>query len=495
MAPSTLASRLISPIAFAGRSIGSLCGFALLLCSFAPSIIEAAVPQRPNIILVMADDQGYGDVGYNGHPKLKTPILDEMAATGLRFDRFYAAAPVCSPTRGSVMTGRHPNRFGCFSWGHTLRPQELTIAELLADAGYTSGHFGKWHLGSVRAESPVSPGHSGFDAWVSSPNFYENSPLLSDRGEVVATTGESSMVTVEVALPFIRAATAANKPFLAVIWFGNPHTPHQAVDELKGLYPGATKAEQNYYGEITGIDLAMGRLRDELRQLGIADETLLWYTSDNGAQGRTVGSTGGLRGVKASLWEGGIRVPAIIEWPTVITSPRHSDLPCTTSDILPTLVDLVGSPVSLPERPLDGISLKPLLMGDEQATRPGIGFWVHPTRGIGTPSGDLLKQLQAEQAGISPTTEEPPLTPTALLQQQYDPEERPGKAAWLDGSWKLHRIPGKGGAVNYELYDLAADPTESENIAKAHPERVTQMTGALEEWQRSVIGSLNGEDY
>src|SRR5665648_81005 len=118
---------------------------------------------RPNIVLCMADDQGWGDMGYNGHPVLKTPNFDNMAASGLRFDRFYAAAPVCSPTRGSVMTGRHPNRFGCFSWGRTLRPQEITVAEALKTAGYVTGHFGKWHLGPVRKDSPVNPGNSGFD--------------------------------------------------------------------------------------------------------------------------------------------------------------------------------------------------------------------------------------------------------------------------------------------------------------------------------------------
>src|SRR5690606_26517002 len=147
----------------------------------------AAEGQKPNFVLVMADDQGWGDVGYNSDSPLQTPVMDEMAATALRFDRFYAAAPVCSPTRGSVLTGRHPNRFACFSWGHPIRPQEVTVAEALKQAGYTTGHFGKWHLGSTRKASPVSPGNSGFDRWVSSPNFYDNNPLLVDQGRVIET--------------------------------------------------------------------------------------------------------------------------------------------------------------------------------------------------------------------------------------------------------------------------------------------------------------------
>ena len=130
-----------------------------------------------------------------------------MAASGLRFDRFYASAPVCSPTRGSVMTGRHPNRFGCFSWGHTLRPQEITVAEALKKAGYRTGHFGKWHLGSVRTGSPVNPGNSGFDEWISAPNFFDNSPILSNQGRALQIQGESSMVVVDSAVDFITANT------------------------------------------------------------------------------------------------------------------------------------------------------------------------------------------------------------------------------------------------------------------------------------------------
>jgi len=127
------------------------------VCASVPALLAGA-RERPNIISCMSDDQGWGDAGFRGHKLLKTPVLEEMAALGLRFERFYAAAPVCSPTRGSGLTGRHPNRYGCFSWGHTIRPQELTIAEALRPAGYATGHFGKWHLRPVRADSPISPG-------------------------------------------------------------------------------------------------------------------------------------------------------------------------------------------------------------------------------------------------------------------------------------------------------------------------------------------------
>ena len=171
-----------------------------LLVLFAAVALAKPLAEQPNFILCMADDQGWGDTGYYGHPVLKTPVMDEMARTGLRFDRFYSAAAVCSPTRGSVMTGRNPNRFGCFAWGHTLRPQEITVAEALKKAGYTTAHFGKWHIGSMRADGAASPGNSGFDDWFSSPNFYENSPLFSHNGQVIETDGESSHVTTDLAL-------------------------------------------------------------------------------------------------------------------------------------------------------------------------------------------------------------------------------------------------------------------------------------------------------
>jgi len=130
----------------------------------------------------MADDQGWGEMGYYGHPNLKTPIFDEMVADGLRFDRFYSGAPVCSPTRASVMTGRHPNRSGVFLWNYAIRPEEITIAQVLKKAGYRTGHFGKWHLGPVKADSPVNPGKCGFDEYLSHDNFFEIDPPLSRNG-------------------------------------------------------------------------------------------------------------------------------------------------------------------------------------------------------------------------------------------------------------------------------------------------------------------------
>lgn len=474
---------------------GDLMRFSLLILFLIVATLQtrgfAADDNPPNIILCMADDQGWADVGYYGYSQVKTPVLDEMAASGLRFDRFYAAAPVCSPTRGSVMTGRHPNRFGCFSWGYSLRPQEFTIAEALKEAGYTTGHFGKWHLGSVRADSPVCPGNSGFDYWLSTPNFYENDAVMSLMGIATPMRGESSKIAMDFAIEFIKDAVKKDKPFLAVVWFGSPHSPHIASDEIKALYPDATKAQQNFLGEITGIDQSMGDLRTALKNLGIADNTLLWYTSDNGVLPQ--GHNGGLRGRKGNLYEAGIRVPAIIEWPNTVKQPRVTEAVCNTVDIYPTVLDIIGHKVD--DQPiLDGESLKPLIEGADWKRDKPLGFWVYPQRGISTPSNKWMAQLLVEQkAGKKIPAEEADPTP---YKNMNFPRETPGHAVLLDGDLKLHKIPAKKGTeFEYELYNLATDRAEANNIADQHPEKVAAMKTQLDAWQKSVVGSLNGEDY
>ncbi|UCG46342.1 MAG: sulfatase-like hydrolase/transferase [Phycisphaerales bacterium] len=452
----------------------------------------AGPSKKPNIILCMADDQGWGDMAYNGHPVLKTPNFDAMAAEALRFDRFYAAAPVCSPTRGSVMTGRHPNRFGCFKWGHSIRPQEITVAEALKKAGYITGHFGKWHLGSVCKGSPVNPGASGFDEWFSSPNFFDNDPILSREGIAVATKGESSTVTVDAAIEFIRKHAESPEPFLAVVWFGSPHGPHEAIERDRALYEGRSKKLQNFYGEITGMDRAFGKLRKELRTLGIHENTILWYCSDNGGL-PGVGTTGG-RANKGRVYEGGLRVPAIIEWPARIGRPRTTDVPCNTSDIYPTLLDIVGVRME-GQPPLDGVSLVPLLDGKMKSRPRPMGFWDHPTGGIRTPSKEWMAQLlEAQKAGRDVYDESRLRLDAAKITRQYPLDSFGGHAAWLDWPWKLHRIEGRKG-VRWELYNLAEDPLEKKDLSSGRAKRTEAMKAELHAWLKSVVRSLNGDDY
>jgi len=445
-----------------------------------------------NIVLCMADDQGWGDMAYNAHPVLKTPHFDAMAKEALRFDRFYAAAPVCSPTRGSVMTGRHPNRFGCFKWGRSLRPQEVTVAEALKKAGYVTGHFGKWHLGSVVKGSPVNPGASGFDEWLSAPNFFDNDPIMSRQGVAVQTKGESSMVTVDAAIEFIRKYADGAKPFLAVVWFGSPHGPHQAAEVDRKLYEDQSAKLQNFYGEITGMDRAFGKLRKELRTLGIRDNTILWYCSDNGGL-PGVGATGG-RGNKGTVYEGGLRVPAILEWPARAGGSRVTNVPCNTSDIYPTLLEITGANVAK-QPPLDGVSLVGLIDGKMKRRPKPMGFWDYPAKGISTPSKRWMESLlKAQQAGKDVDDASRLRLDAGVISRQYPEDSFPGHAAWLDWPWKLHRIE-KGANVKFELYNLAKDAMEETDLTDRQQKRVASMKPQLKAWLVSVVRSLNGKDY
>lgn len=443
--------------------------------------------QRPNIVLVMADDQGWGDMGYNGHPVLKTPHFDQAAAEMLRFDRFYAAAPVCSPTRASVLTGRHPNRAGVFQWGYPLPPGEVTLAGLLAEAGYRCGHFGKWHLGSVRRTSLTSPGAQGFHEWLSAPNFYDNDATLSRRGTAVSQRGESSAIAVDAAIDWIAAQSRTDQPFLAVVWFGSPHVPHRASEPDRSLYTDQTKRRQHFYGEITGMDRAFGRLRQALAELGEREQTLLWYCSDNGGLPE-FGATGG-RGDKGDIYEGGLRVPALLEWPERVRSPRVTSVPATTCDILPTILQAAG--VNVPtSRPLDGVSLLALLEGEMHERPAPIGFWDYDPGGRPVRAEQLMQQLLAAQYSgedLPPPPESQ--QPGEFAEQVGRDGYFPGHAAWLDGRWKLYRVQHDREPPVWELYNLAQDPNEQMNLIDVQPDRVAAMKRACVEWLTSVVAS------
>lgn len=456
---------------------------------------SARRPRLPNIILVMSDDQGWGDVGYNGHPVLKTPNLDAAAAAGLRFDFFYAAAPSCSPTRASVLTGRHPNRMGVFSWGHSIRPQEITLAEILRQHGYVTGHFGKWHLGSVRADSPVNPGKNGFDRWFSAPNYFDNNPVMSDEGHEVKIDGESSEIAVEAALEWIEDRAAGEAPIFAVIWFGSPHYPHRAAPEDRALYEDQPRKQREFLGEVTGIDRAFGRLRDGIREFGVQEQTLLWYTSDNGALPK-VGSSGGYRGGKHSVFEGGLRVPALIEWPAMIPEPRATGIRCSTVDILPTVLDIVGADeTQLPI--LDGISLLPVLKGEVETRDRPLGFWNANIPGRFTnPLGPVSKVLPTFEDWSDRKVDRVTRRVEKVPRQKFPENVYPGHAAWISGKWKLHRFSmSEGQRVRWALYDLASDPGEEMDLSEDRTEVVDELRPELESWLKSVVGSLNGQDY
>ncbi len=468
----------------------------LTLCVFLPlgESFSAEDQTLPHIILVMADDQGYGDAGFTGHPFVKTPHMDAMAKNGLVFNRFYAAAPVCSPTRASVLTGRSPMRTNVPNHGHYMRPQEVTIAEALKGAGYVTGHFGKWHIGSVQADSPTSPGGQGFDEWLSGLNFFDRDPYLSKNGKYVQIRGQGSAIAMDATVDFLEANLYSQKPMFAVTWFPSPHGPF--VEEPEGIEnPGklykleSQGKNRGYFAEITLLDQQLGKLRKALRDLDIADDTGIEYCSDNGG---LVEATSGGRAKKGSIYEGGLRVPCILEWPGKLKPGTTIDVPACTFDIYPTLLGLTGAKVEHQPQ-LDGIDLRKIIDGT-QTTRPPMGFWHLHTNGQSTWNDRIIKKLmEAQQAG------QPNPFPERLLKNveqfpEFEPGNYRGHAAWIDWPWKVHRIQ-KGADIAWELYRLDKDPMEKKDLSATDAGRAGSMGKKMEEWQASVLGSWQGADY
>ena len=473
---------------------------------------------RPNIILLMGDDHGWEETGYNGHPYVHTPILDDMAASGLRFDRFYAAHPTCSPTRGSVLTGRHPNRYGTFAPNWSIRPDEITIADLLQEAGYATGHFGKWHVGPVKSDSPTNPGAMGFDEWLSHDNFFELNPILSSNGAPPnRIDGEGSGVVVDAAINFIADAQATEQPFFVVVWFGSPHEPYSGLEEDLALYNNLPdqyaekivtltsnhtglqirrplrEVLRERYAEITAMDRAIGQLRDYLEHTGLKNNTMLWYKGDNGTPSSGLADSP-LRGLKGTMYEEGIRVPSILEWPARIQLPRTTDVPAVTSDILPTLTTLTGH--NLPDRVLDGINLEPLIDG-LMTTRPQpIFFWSFNISGL---SGRMTEPyIRADlQTGTTPLVKLMDGIPTRIFQNfHYEtvmPSDYSGARVVLDNDYKLV-VDGAAGSTT-ELFNITRDPGETTDLSDSEPTIVDAMQRQLREWQRSALNSLTGADY
>ena len=444
-----------------------------LLCSF------AATQERPNVILVMADDLGWGDLGCQGHPDLKTPHLDALANDGVRFTRFHAAAPVCSPTRASCLTGRHPYRAdirGANS-GH-LGEHEATLQGVLGEAGYRTGHFGKWHLGTLTKTLRESnrggprglkhfapPWLRGFEVCFSTeakvPTFDPmkhpktgapyGTHYWNHHGEVVRDNvdGDDSRVIMDRVLPFVRTATSEKQPFFAVVWFHAPHLPIVASPEDRKPYASFDETTQHYYGCITALDREVGRLRNVLTEVGVADNTIVWFCSDNGPEGKAgkaPGSAGPLRGRKRSLYEGGTRVPGILSWPKELPKGLVVDTLSCTSDFLPTIANWLR--LDLPEDlTLDGINLAPII---DQAVA---GEVRQRGRGIGFESARL--------------------------------------ATWTTDQFKLvaslKRNPGGEPTVTRrQLFDLVEDPAETEDVASEFPEVVAQLAAKLARWREAI---------
>lgn len=457
---------------------------------------------------MMADDLGYGDVGYNGGIA-HTPNLDQMARgpNTIHLTRYYSGSPVCSPTRGSVLTGRNHNRY-CMWYANVgsdsddfvipqkmpLPPTELTVAEVLKSAGYQTALFGKWHLGDLKAVErgnpkwPIShPGMHGFDDWLvtgrSAPTYnlncacFENAsshcqplghytaiPPCSNYYSVDANStklkqldapvvGDDSKFLLDKFEDFLSKALAIDKPFFVLLAFHSVHIRYIATPENAETYLSMDydRNQADYYGTITAMDSAVGGVRRLLQQHNISQNTMLWFTSDNGPLQSTPGSTGGLRGSKGTLHEGGIRVPGLLEWPAVVTQNRVSDFPVVSSDFFPTVGDIVGNHIYT--NVLDGISILPMIRNEQQARNSTIK-WAFKV--------------------------------PANFSRRY-------KAAISGDRFKVHAIYDHGEVVSASLYDLRADPAESVDLKESNAEEFQTLKQELEEWRQSLINSAKHE--
>lgn len=456
---------------WASRMLRCLVIVSLIVVGLVQAELSAA--ERPNMVVVMADDMGWRDTGYAGSPHAKTPHLDAMASKGLRFDYFYPGGQMCSPGRFATLTGRTPIRTGLHHLG-AIRAQEFTLPQALKTVGYKTGQFGKWHLGGDK----TSPAKMGFDRAIWTINYFDLGAKLQvgDAKEYVALEGDTSIATMNLALEFIRERSAAKEPFFAYVCFGSPHSPHRAAAEFKDLYKELPEKQQDFYGEISGLDAAVGKLRAELAKLQIAENTIVWFTSDNG--GITPLSQDPSGKGKMNV---GVRTVSVLEWPAQVKEPAIAKVPCAHMDIYPTLLEIAG--VKRDHQPvIDGQSLVPLLNGKMTSREKPLGFLLWNGSGeFGR--ADFTRNLQG---------------------------------VWIDGKYKLIVPPVKvaddpaaaeaknekkkkkaqnGQPQGVQLYDIVADPEHQKNLAKEQPETVARMQAALVEWQKSVRRSYDGEDF
>lgn len=422
------------------------------------SISASLAASRPNVLLVMTDDQGFGDAGFQGNPVLKTPHLDNLARSGVRFTDFLAS-PTCSPSRASLMTGRHEFRSGVT---HTIEGRNLlrlgvsTMAEAFASAGYRTGIFGKWHLGDPRPFHPLDRGFQhtllvGGGATGQTPDFWGNTmfdPHLQEGGKWKPFQGYMTDIFVDEALKWIRAE---KQPWLCYLPLNAPHVPLQIADEWVKPYRDAGLPENlaKFYGMITNLDSALGRMLAGLAKDGLDRETIVIFLSDNGtALGgapRPGDFNGGLRGTKGSAFQGGVRIPAVFSWPGHFPANRTVATLSSLCDVLPTLAQACGLDIAGFPTP-DGRSLLPILLAGEQP--PDWQDRVLPTHVARWSSNTPVDKLPFLNASV-----------------------RNQRHSLVNG---------------HKLYDLQSDPGQSHDISKSHPEVRNNLRKAHLSWWESV---------
>ena len=449
--------------------------FGAFLISFTSAF--SATPERPNVVMLLADDLGWKDVGCYGGP-VKTPTIDGLAESGMRFTDFYSGCAVCSPSRATLLTGRHHIRAGVYSWIHDgsqnshLLEREVTLAEVLKEAGYATAHVGKWHLGLPNGKrKKPTPADHGFDHWFATWNNAEPSHrnpknFIRNGVAVGELKGYSCQLVADEAINWLDQRKDKDTPFFLNVWFHEPHAPIAAPDDIVKSYGKNLKDQAAIYsGTIDNTDRAIARLREKLAAIDAPENTLIIYASDNGSYRSD--RVGDLRGRKGMNWEGGIRVPGIFSWPGKIPPGKVTSVPAGLVDVVPTVQGLLGLANSAGVFH-DGSDLTSILKGKgESFTRHQALFW-HLQK-----SRPIVAMRDGDFSLVA------------------DPDYEISTNNMFREAW-IPKIKS-GGYRNYQLFNLKDDPCQKKNLAEEQPERLAEMKAQLLEINASIMA--DGPDW
>lgn len=443
--------------------------FAAVLCA------AGHTAERPNVVMLLADDLGWKDIGCYGGP-VKTAALDQLAAGGTRFTDFYSGCAVCSPSRATLLTGRHHIRAGVYSWIHDasqnshLLEREITLAEILRGQGYATAHIGKWHLGlpSKKRRKPT-PDQHGFDYWFATwnnaePSHHNPKNFIRNGKPVGKIEGYSCQLVVDEAITWLDQHRAKDTPFFLNVWFHEPHAPIAAPDDIISGYGTQKDKAAVYSGTIDNTDRAIARLLEKLAKVDNPENTLVIYASDNGSYRHD--RVGYLRGAKGGNWDGGIRVPGIFSWPGKITPAKVFSEPAGLVDVLPTVCGLLGIPK--PPVHLDGSDLSPVLTGKPDTfTRHQPLFW-HLQK-----SRPVVAMRDGDYSLVADPDYE--LSTSNMFREAWIPKVK------------------SGGYTNFRLYNLKKDPGQQIDLASEKPEIMAKLKARLLEINASIMA--DGEDW
>ena len=424
--------------------------FIISICTVCLGCNKTTAQEKPNIIIMMADDLGYGDVGCFGNKIIETPNIDQLASDGVKFTQFYAGHPTCSPSRAGMMAGRTPFRNGVYTYipGKScvhLRDEQVTLAEICKKQGYDTGFFGKWGIiGDMEDKSQPSPNDQGFDYWLAThnnakpshknpTNFYRNGKA---EGEI---KGYSSQIVVDNAMEWLNSRKDKSKPFLLVLWFHEPHRTLAQPESFTKKYEKYGEDAGEYYANINHMDFQIGRMMNYLNEKKLDNNSWITFTSDNGPKNMDGRSTNGLRGRKGSLYEGGYKVPTAMYWKGKLEGGKTINEPLASFDFVPTFYDLFGmEPMSQDQ--LDGVSMLPVIEG-EKLNREDPPVWM-AVKHMAIRNGDWKVYAYFED-----------YTPGTSFQSYL----------------KTRKIE------KYELYNLIDDPNETKDLVDKNKETFEMM--------------------